>query len=725
MNDKSVASRTVLFALTLALGPLACAPERPGNHVAPVITDRIDEAALVTLSGNTRPEALKAEYDLGRIEDGFMAQHLLLQLTRSDASEHELETRISELQTPGSPRYHQWMTAEEYGNEFGLADSDLAAVRGWLESHGLHVGHINTARTLIDFSGTAAQLREAFHTELHQLNVNGARHIANISDPQIPAALQPAVAGVVSMHDFRPSAHVMPKPAYTVSSNQQILAPEDFQTIYNLGPLFTAGVSGQHQTIVVIEDSDVYSTDDWQTFRTKLGMSSYTASFTQVHPAPASGDNNCLPPGVAGASFEAIIDAEWATVSAPSANIVLASCSDGFTFGGLVALNNMLNTSTTANPMPGIVSISYGECESNNGAASNAAYKTVYQQAVAEGVSVFVSAGDSGAAGCDQNRTAGTHGIAVSAFTSTPYNVSVGGTDFGDTFAHTASTYWSSHNTATFGSALSYVPEIPWNDSCASQLFSSYFHFQVPYGNTGFCASSTGTANFLSTGAGSGGPSGCATGQASQQSIVSGACRGWAKPAWQVALGVPNDGVRDIPDVSLFSATGYWGHYLLACDTNPADGYTCDGAPSGWAGGGGTSFAAPAMAGIQALVNQKWGRQGNPNATYYKLAATEFGTAGSADCNSTKGKTVASTCIFNDVTQGDINVNCTGPNSCFNPGTSPQGVLSTSASGFGSAYGAHTGWDFATGLGSVNATNLVNSTAWSATPAISWTPPHR
>ena len=278
---------------------------------------------------------------------------------------------------------------------FGVAKQDRDTIKNWLQSHGLKINVDYTNDLLIDFSGTAGQVREAFHTEIHNLNVKGVKHIANMSDPQIPAALAPAVAGVVSLHDFRPHPMYRPRADYTVSENgatYYLVVPGDLATIYNLNPLFSAGISGQGQTIVVIEDTDVYTTADWTSFRSVFGLSSYTdGSFTQIHPAPPSGTNNCSDPGANGDEREAIIDAEYASAAAPSAAIVLASCTNTGTFGGLIALQNLLNESSTP---PALVSMSYGECEAGNGASSNAAFNSTYQQAVTEGVSVFVSSGD-------------------------------------------------------------------------------------------------------------------------------------------------------------------------------------------------------------------------------------------------------------------------------------------------------------------------------------------
>jgi len=494
--------------------------------------------------------------------------------------------------------------------------------------------------------------------------------------------------------------------------------------VYNFNPLFSAGTSGQNQTIYLIEDTDLYSTNDWTTFRSAFGLSAYTgASLSTVHPAPPSGSNNCNAPGVNADDGEAILDAEYASAAAPSAAIVMASCRSSFTtFGGLIAMQNLING---PNP-PAIISLSYGECEAFNGATSNAAYNAIFQQGVAEGTSIFVASGDADAGVCD-NGTAVTHGIGVSAFASTPYNVAVGGTDFSDTYSGTNTTYWSSGNDPANGSALSYIPEIPWNDSCASQLLATFLSYVTTYGASGFCNSSPG-ANFLNNVGGSGGPSGCATGSPSTSGVVSGTCAGYPKPSWQAGVvGIPNDGVRGLPDVSLFAANGLWGHYYVFCYSDPTSGYggaPCTGAPSGWSAAGGTSFAAPIMAGVQALVNQNaGGRQGNPNYRYYALAANQYGASGDSTCNSSNGNAVAMSCIFYDVTVGDIDAVCTGSNNCYTP-SGTNGVLSTSNSSYAPAYGATTGWDFATGIGSVNVYNLVmNWNSAGPVPALQVVPP--
>lgn len=707
----------VVLIVVLNAAPSVSAQAESGLHARPRITQGIDEMNRVALTGNTRPEARPAN-DRGRVANGFAMDHMLLQLKRSPEQELALQQFLDELQIEGSPNFHHWLSAQEFGERFGLAKSDLDAVIGWLESHGFQVNVVYPSGTLIDFSGTAAQVRKAFLTEIHHLDVKGEKHVGNVSDPQIPAALTPVVAGVVSLHDFRPHAmHHLRKvnkeftfPGVFGDTNYAVV-PADLAQIYNLNVLFGAGISGQGQTIALIEDTDVFSASDWNTFRQIFGLSSYSSgSFTQVHPPapPARPGNNCGAPGIiAPNDAEAILDAEWASASAPSAAIEMAACADtSTTFGGLIAIQNLINANA---PPPSIMSISYGQCESFNGAAANAAYNSAYQQAAAEGVSVFVAAGDSGAAGCDNSATEATHGIGVNAFASTPNNVAVGGTDFSDTYSGANANYWNSSNTSAFGSAISYIPEIPWNDSCAGELVSTYLGFSPTYGSTSLCNDPLFGSFLASTVAGGGGPSQCASGTASTTGVVGGSCAGWAKPSWQNVLGNPADGVRDTPDVSLFAADGLWSHYYVFCWSDTAHGGAACGADaSAWSGAGGTSFSSPIMAGIQALINQKaGGPQGNPAPVYYQLAAGEYGSSGSSSCNSDNGNAVAGNCIFYDVTSGDIDVDCAGPNCYFADGS--VGVLSTSNSAFAPAYGTHVGWDFATGIGTVNAANLVNN----------------
>ena len=798
-----------------------------GQRARILITEKIDENRFVTLRGNTRPEARDPRNDRGRVDDDFPMTHMLLQLRRPEELEQELEGAIEQLTDKTSPNFRQWIMPKQQGQLYGPAQADLDMVEAWLESYGFTVDYVYSNGMVMDVSGTAGEIRQAFHTEIHKLEVRGESHYANMSDPKIPAALAPIVVGFVSMHNFKPKAMNEPRVEYTFSGcggTCYSLAPADFQVIYNLNPLYRLGLTGTGQTIVVVEDSDTYSTDVAK-YRSTF-LSNYTGTVTTVHP---TGSNACTDPGTNGDDGEADLDAEVASAIAPNATIEVASCTDTATFGGLLAIENLVNSGTP----PSIISMSYGECETINGGASNAAFNSAFQTAAAAGVSIFASAGDSGPSACAPDFTGGSSyaypGVGVTGWGETAYNVSVGGTDFEDTYnaskgspATPVSTYWNSGDTTTDSSAKSYIPEIPWNDSCAGYLLYNFLGDATGYGSGGLCASAT----YRSTAAGSGGPSGCATGGGGMHqtgyTVVDGSCTGYPKPAWQSGiLGNPADGVRDIPDVSMFAANGLWGHYVTICFSDTANqGTSCAGAPSTWSGFGGTSVAAPTMAAIQALVNEKWGtRVGNPNPTYYSIAKAEYGSAGNSACysiNQPAPKGLASSCVFYDITQGDTVVDCRyngggdvdgvgcyrpsgtygalstqalttgtviaggsgytsaptctiGAPSNLNRYLSPSGgtlwaggtqatctatinggthvvtainitsggsgyaggasctltggggtgatcsvspVMGTIASAYQPAYGATPGWDFATGIGSVNAYNLVFSSAW-------------
>ncbi len=366
------------------------------SPVRSLITGEIDETRLVTLGGNTRPEA-NAKNDRGALPEGYRLDDMMLLLQRAPEQEQALDEFIDQLHDKSSPNFHKWLNATEFGERFGVGQQDIAAISGWLKSHGFAVHGVYANRMVIDFSGTAGQIRQAFHTEMHNLSVKGVAHISNMSDPQIPEALAAAVKGVVSLNDFRPhQMKRMKKPGHPFgfgsrpdftfgpncgfltslrdsTTNCEALMPQDLETIYNINPLLSAGITGKGQTIVVIEDEDPYSLGDWNYFRKVAGLArAYPyGSVATTHPTGAA---TCTdePDQSDTTDDEVAIDMEWASAAAPNAAIQVAVCKDsGATFGGLIAIENIVNG---AGPYPGTVSISYGESESTNGATQNAMY---------------------------------------------------------------------------------------------------------------------------------------------------------------------------------------------------------------------------------------------------------------------------------------------------------------------------------------------------------------
>jgi subtilase family serine protease len=331
------------FEVCLIIAPIFRADRAFAQTSAarPLITESIDESRLVTLWGNTRPEA-NAANDRGAVPGNFPMEHMLLQLRRSPEQELALAAFIDQLHDRTSPSFHRWLSPSEFGGRFGLAPRDVQTITRWLQGYGFRINSVYPSRMLIDFSGTAGQVRAHFHTEIRRLLVNGVSHVANMSNPRIPAALAPAVAGIVTLNDFRPKPQFVPKSQYTEGGGFFELVPADLATIYNFNPLFNSGVSGQGQTVTVVEDTDLYTDNDWTTFRSVLGLSSYAGgALTTVHPG------SCTDPGVNGDDGEAIIDAEWASAAAPSAAIVVASCGGtSATYGFLLAAENLINQST-------------------------------------------------------------------------------------------------------------------------------------------------------------------------------------------------------------------------------------------------------------------------------------------------------------------------------------------------------------------------------------------
>jgi hypothetical protein len=698
--------RKSVWALLLALPVCLLASVHPASAqgVKPLITQAVDETKLTTLNGNTHPLALP-KFDHGPAPSSLPMQRMLLVLSRSPEQETALETLLEQQQYKLSPNFHKWLTPDEFGQQFGLFDQDIGTITSWLASHGFQVAGVSRGRNVIEFSGTAAQVQEAFHTTIHSYIVNGAQHWANASDPQIPAALAPAVAGVDTLNNFfKKAMHFMAKagvssipgtpqqprkPLFTFGSSACGgtcfgVGPYDFATIYNVLPLWTAAspIDGTGESIALVGRSNITLTDV-SDFRTFFGLPANPPQVILDGPDPGL---------VPGDETEADLDVEWAGAVAKGATIKLivsesTESTDGVDLSAEYAVDN---------DVAPILSESFGSCEFFMGATENQFYKNLWQQAAAEGISVFVSSGDEGSAGCDffQGITPqpALNGLQVNGIASTPYDVAVGGTDFND-FSNPL-LYWNSfNNSTTQESAKGYIPETTWNDSCTNAIWATV-GFSTNPETTCNDPRLTGNPGAVLTVGGSGGKSGCTNPTGSTVASCSGA---YPKPSWQTAPGVPSDTVRDLPDVSLFASNGFVGNFYAICEADLSQFSMGPCGSSSIIGIGGTSASSPAFAGIMALINQKMGApQGDPNYVLYKLA----GKQSASSCNSSAGP--ASTCVFNDITSGTIAMPCAAGS--LNCTTSTFGDLYGVLSGYSTA----TGYDLATGLGSVNAANLVN-----------------
>jgi subtilase family serine protease len=752
---------------------------------------QVDDNALTMLAGNTSRNA-RPEFDQGRAPDSLPQEHILMMLRRSEQQQLALQQFMESQYDPHSADFHRWLTPQQFGVEFGPSSGDIQKVTQWLTQHGFRLNNVPAGGLFVDFSGTAGQVTEAFHTEIHRYRVHGQDHYANSSDPYIPTALAPLVTGFRALNDFHPQPQVhhlgvahldRTTGKWSRSSGEgshltsaanalYITGPQDFAKIYGVNQVWQERVDarssappivGTGQTIGVVGETDLESADI-QSFRDSFGITALGPNGSvQTENPPAS---VCAAPDPTDNEPEGYLDAEWAGAMAPDATVDYVACGRvGVTSGADLAAAYIIDDPAHVQRI-GVLSTSYGDCEAQPQSEANQFYVSLWQQAAAEGITVVVATGDTGGDGCQNVGAYATDGLSVVNEASTPYNIAAGGTDFSDVFSGTTSTYWSAANGTNFVSAQSYIPEMTWNESCASPLVLEFFGkgFGSSSGANGFCTwaaqqpvdPNTGFSPYANAWAGSGG-----------LSTVS------ARPAWQTGVpGIPAQGGRAIPDISMFASGGYtWSQTLILCDSGLANmpaGTACDysNANDVYANyGGGTSFVAPAFAGIMALINQKSGdRQGQANYVLYPLAGEQYVSYGSstqpslANCAAYLGPQVLSGCYFHDISAtpntgatpatpfitGTTSVPCTGTatsagtftdgstdaasnnENCYgyqitvtaNGGsltTTPDyyGVLSTADNAASAAFAASPGYDLATGLGSPNVYSLVNAPQWS------------
>jgi hypothetical protein len=708
-------SAASLFLPIFAGSILAQFPSQTAALPEPVpsrLTQPIDETHRLALSGTVHRLA-NAANDRGAARDDMPLERIHIVLKRSDAQEAALKQAIADMHTPGAAAFHQWLTPEQFGQRFGPSDADIQTLTTWLGAHGLSVTKVNPGKQTLEISGTAGQFRDTFQTQIHAYQVNGQTHYANASDPQIPEALAPVFGGFASLNNFQlkstiktlgkaqfnASTHAV-MPSWTEGTNGVyfVLAPGDFAKQYNVTPLYSAGTTGAGQTIAIVNESNINLALVNQ-YRSLFGLSVNPPNIIIDGNDPGiDGVNN--PDGPNYASVEAYLDVEEAGAVAPGATIDLVIGADTALESGLILA---AEHAVYGNVAP-ILSLSFGQCEAIQGASENAFINALWEQAAAQGQTVLVSSGDNGSAGCDDDNSQqyAVFGQAVNGLGSTQYNVSVGGTDFYYSTYNSSSTaqstqlqsYWSftPSNLTPAVSLLQVVPEQPWNDS----QYGLNLHNQ-----------------YLSVGAttiagGSGGASNCATGVPAAGTLSGGTCTGYAKPAWQTAL-TPSDKVRDLPDVSLFAANGDNFSFYPIC----AEDGDCQPASAGGEvqifGVGGTSASTPAFAGIMALINQKYGPQGQADFVLYPLAK-QYPAAFHDVVNGTNAVPCAtSTVHFGGYSYPPINcISVASPvtvtDSTF--GTATEGEIGT---GTTPEYNAVAGYDLATGLGSVDANVLVSN----------------
>lgn len=577
------------------------------------------QGARVPLRGGIHPRA-QAEFDQGRVDPNLVLSSVTMVLKPSDAQEAALEKLLTDQQNPASPDYHRWLTPEQFADRFGASAEDIATLVSWAQNQGLEVVGTARARNSIALRGSAAQISQAFGTEIHRFVADGQEHFANSTEPTVPAAFEPVVRGIRGLNNFRmrPQHRLKAEavqPAYTNSAQRHYLAPADVTTLYNVRPLYSAGIAGDGQKIAVVGQTQV-NVADIQQFRSRFGL---PASDPRMIVVP-----NFRDPGISSDDLpEADLDIEWAGAMAPNAQIVYVYSYD---------ITDAVQYAIDQNYAP-ILSMSYGSCEALTATSDVLTLRAMARQANAEGMTWVNSSGDNGGADCAGNGTRFDSTLAVDLPAAVPEVTGIGGTEFDEGTGN----YWNGSNDGAGGSVLGRIPETTWNDSTLE----------------GSPAAGGGGASVL-----------------------------FPKPAWQAGPGVPNDGARDVPDVSLSASASHDGFLIYSKGTLQVVG--------------GTSVSAPIFAGMLALVNQQSAGAGlgNVNPKLYTLAQS-------------------SPAAFHDITTGDniVNITCTRTRNCT-PGS------------YGFPAGA--GYDQATGLGSIDAVNLVaawtGGTLGGGTPAAS-TPP--
>ncbi len=606
----------------------------------------VNDSDVALLPGGVHPRIAQAT-DLGSVSANKPLHRMAMFFKPSAAQQSALDELLRQQQDPASPNYRKWLTPEQYGVRFGMNPNDLAKVSAWLEAHGFQNIAVSRSSTSIEFDGNAGQVMSAFHTPIHGFVLNGETHYANTSSPRLPSAFASMVAGITSLNDFRPRAMSIAHLTSNISGNH-FLVPGDVGTIYNINSLYNSGIDGTGEAIAVVGQTPLTPSDD--------GTHADIDRFRSLGGLPAINLQQIktgAPTYSASDVDEANLDIEWSGAIAPKAQIIFVYSDN--------ALYTSLAYIVTNNLAP-VISISYGNCEPTFGAMDISTLTTILQQANTQGQTITAASGDSGATDCDGGTSnpapPATQGLAVDVPASTPYVTGMGGTTFSADSAATFTCsppqstscvaaadppYWngSSSLTDTSATALEYIPEDVWNDTDATTIA-----------------------------AGGGGVSTLFT-----------------KPSWQTGTGVPSDGQRDVPDISLSSSPNHDG-YIICSQGGCGNGYRQGTCSANTDPGcvfdviGGTSVGSPVFAGVVALLNQKFGmRLGNVNPTLYSVASS-------------------APSVFHDITTGNNMVPCQmGTKNCPNGGSI--------------GYSAATGYDLASGLGSVDMGALAS--AWNGT----------
>jgi uncharacterized protein (TIGR03437 family) len=415
------------------------------------ITAPIDGSERAILPDLVR-KISRAYVDEGPIEPSQAMDALILYLKPSPAQQTALNRLLADLHNPASPKYHDWLTPEQYADQFGISVSDAHQLTAWLESQGFQVGWVGRGRSVIVFQGTAGMVESAFHPGLHRFRSSKAVHYANTRNPSVPQALEGVVRAIGGLNDFYPEPDLRPAPKYTSSTGVHSLGPDDLATIYDFASLLSSGIDGTGQTLVIAGESEVQPSDltDFQT------LYNLAAPNVQMMTVP-----NMPNPGYTSAQSEADLDLQAAMSVARNATLLFLYTKNAY---------NAVTYAIDHNLGP-VINVSFHiGCDSSAGSGELLLYQSLAQQGNTEGITWVNSSGDIGAAGCDSNGEAfAKDGLATRFPADIPEVTGVGGTMFNDQNGN----YWSTTNDPQGGSALSYIPEAAWNETTGGGIEAS------------------------------------------------------------------------------------------------------------------------------------------------------------------------------------------------------------------------------------------------------------
>ncbi|MFN7922789.1 MAG: protease pro-enzyme activation domain-containing protein [Bryobacteraceae bacterium] len=436
-------SKQSIFAAALTLAAIGgLAPAQRTDRLAAGIHDQ--HKIRIHGSRNWRVEKLASS---GPVDDSMRIQGISFRFRPTEAQQAELDHLLAEQQNPWSPLYHAWLTPEEFGDRFGLGASDYGKVREWVEAQGFQVDDAARSRTYIAFSGTAAQVRRAFLTDLHGFQVKGKMHFANVDEIALPAELETVISNVRGLDDFRAEREAPPAKQANINDGEHGVTPGDLAVIYDIKPLHDQGFNGAGVKIAVIGVSR-FQLSDLRKFRKEFGL---PVNDPQMILVPGWSD-----PGINEDVSEALLDVQYANAAAPAASLV-------FVYAPHVEVAIEF---TVDRNLGQVISDSYSNCEADVLKVGRVArMRNIAQQATAQGMTFLADSGDTGPAGCEyQVRDKEGTGIAVSAPASVPEVTAVGGTMFDE---QPGGNYWDPK--AGMASAQSYIPEKAWNDTSATQ----------------------------------------------------------------------------------------------------------------------------------------------------------------------------------------------------------------------------------------------------------------